>query len=146
MQLYKQVDGNRQQLPTHWTVDGNPTGNFRDMPESVHNAEGWFKVGVDPVPSETQKLGADTLTDNVWAKVLVDLTPQEIADKAQAVIDRAKAQLASDLQQATISSAILICEVFTLLYADGVLNVPALSDKAKDEFATLQALVDQYTP
>jgi hypothetical protein len=73
------------------------------------------------------------------------MSPQEIADEAQSVIDRAKAQLASNLQQATVSSAILITEVFNLLYTDGVLNVPALSNKAKAEFATLQALVAQYT-
>jgi hypothetical protein len=59
---------------------------------------------------------------------------------------KAAAKLEKDLQQTTISSAILITEVFSLLNADGVLNVQALSDKAKEEFATLTALVNQYTP
>jgi hypothetical protein len=77
--------------------------------------------------------------DGVYSYGVVELTVEELGV-------RERDQLDSDLQQATISSAILITEVFTLLYNDGVLNVPELSDKAKEEFAALTALVGQYTP
>jgi hypothetical protein len=93
-----------------------------------------------PVDSATEKPTRNLVDTGggVYAYTVIQRSPQEIED-------RTKAQLDTDLQQATISSAILITEVFNLLYDDSVLNVQALSDKAKAEFATLQALVDQYT-
>jgi hypothetical protein len=106
----------------------------------------WSDWGIEeyivlPVDSSVEKR-TDIIVDTggkVYAFTVISLTAQEIAAKEKSRID-------SDLQQATISSAILITEVFALLYADGVLNVPALSDKAKEEFATLTDLVNQYTP
>jgi hypothetical protein len=64
----------------------------------------------------------------------------------QELDDRAVVKLEADLQQATISSAILITEVFTVLNQEGVIDASQLSDKAKVEFATLVALVAQYNP
>jgi hypothetical protein len=111
----------------------------------------WVELGMpdftQPTVGEDQKIVKEPIDHVDGGKTwqVVDLTAQELIDREQAAADAAKAQLASDLQQATISSAILITEVFSILNADGILNVQGLSDKAKEEFATLTALVDQYT-
>ena len=121
---YRQQSGGRAE----------PPGSIDWSAWNIHPYE------VTPFDSATHKR-TDILvsTEGVYAFAVVPLSPQEIAD-------REKSQLEADLQQATISSAILITEVFALLNADGVLNVPSLSSKAKEEFATLTALVGQYTP
>jgi hypothetical protein len=91
-----------------------------------------------PVDSVTEKRTNDLVDigEGVYAFTVVPLSAQEIAD-------REKGQLDSDLQQATISSARLLIEVFTHLKDTGVIDISLLSDDAKAEFAKLQALVNQ---
>lgn len=78
---YKQIDGNRQNLPKSWTLkDGSQTGNFDLLPESVHNDEGWYQCLDDPVVATpaTHKLGFDTLVGNKWQRAVIEKTQEEL--------------------------------------------------------------------
>ena len=98
----------------------------------------------DIFPYENPVIGTDQKRTDTLVETAGVYT-YEVVAKTQAELDAEAAnQLQSDLQQATVASAILITEVFNQLKDSGYINVPTLSQEAKDQFASLSALVAQY--
>jgi hypothetical protein len=100
-----------------------------------------------PVDTATEKR-TDILVDTggkVYAYTVIPLTQAEIEANTEA-------KLNSDLQQAMISSALLMTEVFTVLNTQGVvsasrvIDASLLSDEAKASFVVLSTLASQKAP
>ena len=78
------------QLPTRYMINGIPH-NLSKLPESVHEAEGFFNV-VTPVITEYQSLIdlVDTdLVGNEWIQRVYDFTAQEVIDYDEAQLESA---------------------------------------------------------
>lgn len=106
---YKQIGGNRQNIPKKWTLkDGSQTGNFDLMPEDTHKSEGWYQCNPDPPnpTPETHRMSRDDedeLVDGRWERRLISLTAEEYNDKRNELLRTAYLQ-AEQKQSAAASN------------------------------------------
>jgi hypothetical protein len=73
------------EIPKYW--DARPfTANYNKLHESELIADGWRDI-VEPVLTDTQKRGSLVVLNDSVTYEIIDLTPQEIADREQAQED-----------------------------------------------------------